>query len=116
MRLSYYTHLGLDDDVAVEDLGGHHLGLGGGLDERLPRVGRVGDDEAELEVPLLNALLLEHDALLQPELLHGLGRAEVDLAGDGAALEDALRDPAEFFNDVSRRGHPGNEEDFLAPN
>ena len=45
---------------------------------------------------------LEEDALLQSELLHGLGRGEVDLAGDGAALEDRLRH-AGLMLDVRQR-------------
>ena len=44
---------GLDDDVPRQDVGGHHLGLGRGLDQALPGVGGVGDHKPELEVPLL---------------------------------------------------------------
>lgn len=85
--------LGLDHHVAVEHIGGHHLALGRGLDERLPRVVGVGDHVAELEEPLLQAAPLEEDFLLQLKMLHTLAGSEVHLARHDAALEDALRDP-----------------------
>ena len=44
---------GLDDDVAGQDVGRHHLGLRRGLDQALPGVGGVGDHKPELEIPLL---------------------------------------------------------------
>ena len=56
--------LGLDDDVAVEDARGHHLRLRRRLDQALPGVVRVGDDEAELEVPLLQATAAIENTLL----------------------------------------------------
>ena len=42
-----------------EMFGGDHLALRRGLDEALPRVGRVGDDGTEVELPLFQHLLLE---------------------------------------------------------
>ena len=43
---------GLNHDVAVEDSRGHHLRLGRRLDQALPRVIWVGNNETELEMPL----------------------------------------------------------------
>ena len=62
----------LDHHVAVEDARWHHLRLGRSLDQGLPRVGRIWDDEAELEVPLLEAATTIQHLLFQPEFLHGL--------------------------------------------
>ena len=45
---------------SLEYAGGHHLALGRRLDDRLPRVGRVGDDEAELEIPLCSEAQQRH--------------------------------------------------------
>merc|ERR1719431_340719 len=86
-KLRLYHH------VTVQHLGGHHLALRRGLYQGLPGVGGVGDDETEVEVPLLQAPALEEHFLLQAEFLHGLHRGEVDLPGDGAALQDLLGHP-----------------------
>lgn len=45
---------GLDEDISAEEGGREHLGLGRCLDEALPGVRALGDDEAELEEPLCN--------------------------------------------------------------
>ena len=50
---------GLDDDVAGQDVGRHHLGLGRGLDQALPGVGGVGNHESKLKVPLLQTPAFE---------------------------------------------------------
>jgi len=76
----------LDDDVAVENLSGHHLV--GGFNDLLPGVCGGGHDKAELELPLLEGLLVEEDALLEAEGLHALLRAKVDLARDRAAVQN----------------------------
>jgi len=83
----------LDNYITTEDLCRHHLRLGRRLDQRLPRVGAVGDHQPELEEPLLHHAVLVEDSLLESELVHAVGGGEADLPGDALAAQHPLGDP-----------------------